>query len=186
MVGEEGFFKGIENRIATSVVSENFERSTLDKAIAKDDVQTLRLLMKKPRWEKGDIFEASYLLTANEAKLWDLDAWERYIGGKFFVWLREFLSVEEEIINYQNFLKDNDVNISADALGSLEQSRLLMENINKSGIDCFSYVTRTSLSIGGTGFRTLTTNNYELIYPQQTTNVQQNERKGILSNLTGR
>jgi hypothetical protein len=183
MIGEEGFFKGLEQKIAGSVITENYERSTMDKVTAKDEVASLRALMKKKRWEKDDLFEASYLLTANEAKLWYLDEWERYIVGKFFVWLREFLSIEQTIISYQDSLDENKTEISPEAKQSLEQSRMLMENINKTGIDCYLYVARTSLSVNGRAFETLTSNTYEIVYPQDQSVVQQNEKKGMFGGV---
>ena len=94
----------IEEAIQRSFSNINTEKSFIDKMLAKDDVNSVRELIKKDRLSRSDMTELLYLLSSNETKLLNYGEWDRYVIMKFFVWIREFFKVNESLFDYKDEL----------------------------------------------------------------------------------
>jgi len=182
-----------EDRLAQSLFSGNAEKTFLDKILAKDDVQAIRELIRKPKLSRSELLELLYLISATESKLVNYSAWDRYVILKFFVWIREFVKIAELLYDYQDDLKEKE-NICIRCSGYIknekkykikclcekpvmyiltERTRKLLDNNErliehnaKFLIDLYLNIARTTLSLGGTGFLETLKNKYEISYPQ--------------------
>jgi len=187
---------GFEDQIGASLFKGNVEKSFVDKLLAKEDADTLRQLIKKPRLTRKDLLEILYLLSGNESKLVNYTEWDRYVVLKYFVWIREFVKVTEMMFDYwerlkkaklpEELLKKAEANEGwvnpedvesaevSDNLSKedkltwimLDNNQRLMEHNVKFLIDLYMNIARTSLSIGATGFLELLTSKFEMMYPQ--------------------
>jgi len=83
----------LEDNITKGIFSGQAEKTFIDKLFAKEDVEKIRELIKKPKLTRSELLELLYLISANEAKLVNYSGWDRYIALKFFVWIREFIKV---------------------------------------------------------------------------------------------
>jgi hypothetical protein len=81
------------------------------------------------------------------------------------------------MLKYMDDVEIGKVKISANAKKSLEQSIRIWESDLKAAIDCYLYGSRSSLSVGGTGFNAVTRQSFEVIYPQEKQPVE--EKKGL-------
>lgn len=89
-----------ENQLAGQIYQQNQEKSYMDKILSSKDVKEIRDIIKKPKLSRSDISELLYLISSNEAKLYNFDSWHRYVILKMFVWIREFIKVFELLFDY--------------------------------------------------------------------------------------
>jgi len=183
---------GFEDQVGASLFRGNAEKTFIDKILAKEDADAIRQLIKKPRLTRVDLLEILYLLSGNESKLVNYKEWDRYVILKYFVWVREFVKVTEMLFDYWERMKKSKLPKSllekSEKNGGwvetidvenctelneedkytwimLDNNQRLMEHNVKFLIDLYMNISRTSLSVGGTGFIELITNKFEMNYP---------------------
>jgi hypothetical protein len=192
-----------EQQLEKSLFKSNPEKSFVDKILAREDVNVLRSLIRKPRLTRQDLLEALYLLGGNEGKLVNYNEWDRYVILKFFVWIREFVKVTEMLFDYWENLKARmlpglsteewmteskveKLNLTDDQKMTwhmLDNIQKMMEHNVKFVIDLYMNIARTSLSKDGTAFKEILNNRYEMVYPQGIPGqiaTQQPQRGGFL------
>jgi len=186
---------GIEEGIQKSIFSGNQERTAIDKVLAKDDINALRDLIKKPELTRSEILEILYLLSAAEAKLHNYSDWDRYIILKFFVWIRELVKIYERLIDYEDWLKEQEktcrvcglqiapviggktapctcdtpkpcFKLTERSIRLFKNNKLSMQHDIKFLVDLYVNIARSSMSVGGAGFLELLKNKFEIVYPQ--------------------
>lgn len=160
----------IEDQLQQSLFKRDSERTFIDKVLAKEEVDRIRELVKKPKLARNEMLELLYLVGGNEAKLLNYSDWDRYLMNKFFVWLREFVKILEMFFDYREYLegkekKDKNFKLSSRFRKILDNNQALLEHQVKFLIDLYLNVGRTSLSVGATGFMELLTNKFEMAYP---------------------
>jgi hypothetical protein len=151
-----------------SIFTPRTETSLIDKVISRENIARIEELVRKPNWKYEDVNTALYLLTAEETKLLNLTQYERYLLGKFYAWIREFVKFVDDLI------KQKEKAMQENLLTS-EMIETLDKTINKSIdnvrflIDVFLYISRSSLSINAKAFEELLKNRfeYEYSYPTQ-------------------
>lgn len=160
-----------EKALEQSMFQPNSEKTFIDKLLAKDDVNALRELVKKPKLTRQDLLEILYLLTSAESKLLNFGEWDRYVILKFFVWLREFVQVCEEIYDYQDrrekYIEEGKFERDVIVEELFETATLRMQHCAKFLIDLYLNINRTSLSLGGSAFKDMLNNKYEVSYTGQ-------------------
>lgn len=93
-----------EQALERQIFSQQSEKTFIDKILAKEDVNAIREIIKKPKLTRSDVLEVLYLLSGTESKLLNYGEWDRYVILKFFVWIREFVKVAELLYDYQEAL----------------------------------------------------------------------------------
>lgn len=86
---------GIEESLQQQLFAQSVEKSSVDKLLGKEEIEKVRLLVKKDKLTRKDLKDVLYLINSAEAKLYNLSAWERYIVTKYYVWVREFFKLAE-------------------------------------------------------------------------------------------
>lgn len=170
----------IEEEIQKGFFSGSRERSFVDKVLAKDDVNDIRELIKKPELSRQELLEILYLISGSEAKLLNYSEWDRYIILKFFVWIREFIKICEILFDYEDYLKHHDKQLSPRTRRLLNNNKMLLQHNAKFLIDLYLNIARTSMSVGASAFVELLKNKYEVIYPQQQQTTEVKEKTGLL------
>lgn len=154
-----------EQNLQNSMFQGNREKTFIDKIFAKDDVNKLQELIKKPKLKREELLELLYLLSSVESKLLNYGEWDRYVILKFFVWVREFVKIAELLYDYRDDLKKRKgFVLSKRAKQLLENNERLIEHNAKFLIDLYLNIGRTTLSLGGTGFLETLKNKYEMAY----------------------
>lgn len=177
----------IEEAIQKSLFSKQSEKTFLDKILARQDVDNIREIIKKPKLTREDLLELLYLLSGTEAKLLNYGEWDRYILLKFFVWIREFIKIAELLYDYQDDLdtkrKKKEFTITKRTEQLLKNNERLIEHNAKFLIDLYFNIARTTLSLGATGFREALTSKFEMSYPQMQQQATQQNNQNL--NLMG-
>lgn len=170
----------IEEQIARQMFNPNAEKTFIDKVLARQDVEKIRELIKKPNLSREELLDILYNVAGTEAKLVNYGEWDRYVMNKFFVWLREFVKLAEQLFDYIDFLeKDEKYNVSHRGEILLQACRNLLEHNCKFLIDLYLNIARTSMSLGATAALELMRNKYEIAY-QGMHPPAQPESKGFL------
>lgn len=160
-----------EQALANSIFYNTGEKTFIEKILSRQDVQEVRELIKKPRLKREDLLELLYMLSSIESKLWNYSEWDRYIMAKYFVWIREFVAVCEQLFDYKEDLskkeKQGKIKLSERTIKIFENNMRLMEHNIKFLVDLYFNLGRTTLSLGATGFLEILKNKYEIHYPTQ-------------------
>lgn len=178
---------GYEQRLGNYLFAGNVEKSFIDKVTAKADVEEIKELMQKDDLERTDLLRLLYLLSAIEIKLCNFGDWDRYLQGKFFAWIRDFVASTELLFDYQDKIKKKEVMVNSNTSIMLDNIRKKMLHNVKFLCDVYLYLGRSTLSLSAVGFDTLTSNRYEYAYPGQYQAPQSESKKGLFNiNLGGR
>lgn len=166
------------NKLNEVLFNRQHERTFVDKVLDRQDVERIRELMRKEDLSRDELLELLYLLAGIEVKLVNMGEWDRYLLGKYFAWIRDFVSVAETIFDYVE-----DPSIEVD-----EETKKLLENIKKNvmhavkfNADVYLYLMRSTLSLGGAAFDTLTKARFEYHYPDSSKETQQPQQKSFFS-----
>lgn len=154
-----------------SLYSRDNEKTFLDKILARNEVDAIRELIKKPRLSRSEMLEVLYLIGGTEAKLMNLSSWDRYVLLKFYVWIREYLKVLELFFDYRETLekkKEHGAVVLSDRCKQmLDNNERHLEHNVKFLVDLYLNIGRTSLSLGGTAFLEPLKNKFEVHYPHE-------------------
>lgn len=91
-----------EQALQQAIFSNKAEKTFIDKLLAKDDSNRVRELISKKSLTRQNLLELLYLLSSTESKLLNYGAWDRYIILKYFVWIRQFIKICENLFDYQD------------------------------------------------------------------------------------
>ena len=164
-----------ENAIEQSLFRGASEKTFIDKILAKDDVNALRELVKKPRLNRQDLLDILYLLSSAESKLLNYGEWDRYVILKFFVWIREFVEAAELLYDYvddrekriKSSIPSEMIVENVEVSQLLDNARRRLEHSVKFLIDVYLNINRTTLSLGASGFKEILNNKFEINYSGQ-------------------
>jgi len=181
------------------------EKTFIDKILAREDVNAIKILIKKNNLTREELLEILYLVVGTESKLLNYGEWDRYVILKFFIWLREFVKVTEILFDYIDYIerKSNEcqkchklVKGVKDACKCKEPRILfhvqhrtkvlignimrMMEHNVKFLIDLYLNIGRTSLSVGATGMLEILKNKYEVDYRNTAPMTQPQQGGGFL------
>ena len=155
---------GYEQQLAGYLHGGTVEKTFVDKTLAKDEVNEIKELMMKPSLNREDLLKLLYLLAGNEVKLLNFGEYDRYLLGKFFAWVRDFVSCSEILFDYKDRVDGGKVKISPLAKQALLNSEKMLLHDIKFVIDVYCYLGRSTLSLGAAAFDTLTSQRFEYAY----------------------
>jgi hypothetical protein len=170
----------IEEAIGRNLFSGQHEKTFIDKVLARKEVEKIRELVKKTNLTRSELLELQYSVAGVEAKLANYGEWDRYVMNKFYVWLREFVKLAEQLHDYIDYLdKTPDYNITPRGELLLNNCRMLIEHNCKFLIDLYLNIARTSMSLGATGFLESMRNKFEIAYEGKAFG-KQDEARGFM------
>ena len=140
--------------------------------------------MKKDKLTYEDINQLLYLLTSDEAKLLNLKEYDRYILGKFYTWIREFVKILEEIYKLKQQLKEGKL-VDKETEESLQKTEQIMIHNVKFLVDVFLFLSRSSLSINAKAFVEFLKQKFEYEYKGSEVEMPQ-EKRELKLNIFGR
>jgi len=200
----------VEADIQRGMFGRNSEKTFIDKILSRQDVESIRELIKKPKLTREDVLEILYLISGVESKLLNYDEWDRYVILKYFVWVREFAKVTEHIFDLEDDLKEKTRTCknckgkkepkkseSVCSCGNFEPmfmmtdrtKKMLLNNARhiehnlKFLVDLYLNIGRTSLSVNATGIMEILKNKYEISYPQAQINANNQDLGGSFLRL---
>lgn len=170
----------IEGAIRHQMYGQNPEKTYVDKLLDRKDVEKLEQLMMKEDLTREDLLKLLYMLSGIEIKLANLSEWDRYILGKYFTWIREFVKISEFLFDYMEKLDKEQFPKDGQVMQTLEEVKKMQLHDVKFSVDVFLYIARSTLSIKGAAFDSLSTNRFDYQYntPPQAVQPAQPQKKG--------
>jgi len=157
---------GYENWLGQNAFRAPMERTFIDKILSRKDVEQMMQLIMKEDLTRQDLMRLLNMLTATELKLANFGEYDRYLVGKYYTWVRDLVKVAEFLYDYvdkidtYHFSPEGTIEIK----DTLEQVKKMMLHDVKFSADIFLYLVRSSLSISGLAFDTLSKQRYEYEY----------------------
>lgn len=176
----------LEQQLSDQIYQSTSDRSSIDKVLARTDAEEIKNIMAKETLTRKEISLLLYLMVSNELKLLNFSEQDRYLSGKFYVWVRQFAQLTEQIYDYSTKVESmsekelNMAGIDKDVFEMLKQIRDRFVHMVKFLADIYLYLNRSTMSYEASGFNTLTTQRTEMIYPQQQF-VDPVKKQGMLS-----
>lgn len=170
--------ESFEEQIAKQMmITSNQEKSFIDKLTAKEDVMRMREIHKEMKLNREQVMEMLQIITGNEAKFLNFDAFERWVFARYFLKISESFQIDDSIWDlYEIILKETE---DKEVLRIWEENIDWVNRTSKSFVNNFQWLTRSGMSIGGVGFDKVLKNRFELSYPG---NMKSLEKKpGLLS-----
>ncbi len=181
--------------------SGNSEKSFIDKTLARSDIDEIKEIMKKPDLERTDLLQLLYLLAGSEIKLVNFGEFDRYLLGKYYAWIRDFVAAAENLYDVEtDFVKFKTDCLKKATEGKkagkekvlnhtqemLKGSKKKLLHDIKFLVDIFFYLSRSTLSLEGAAFDTITKQRYEYYYPNQSQQLSQEPKRSAFNINMGR
>lgn len=153
-----------ESTLRQAVFNNGYEKTNYDKTLSKDEVFRLREIVRKEVFNIADIQECQNILVSTEVKLTNFDDWDRYIVGKYYIWLSEFAKRYSKSLRAKKFYDE----ITSELSDRTKKARIEIEKeyaeTYKLMVHVYCYLIRSPLSIGGTLINRFTTQRQEIEY----------------------
>lgn len=157
-----------------SIFTLQSDLSLADKLLGKETIKQIKFIMDKEDLDYSDISSLLYLITTDEAKLLNLSGYERYILGKFYTWIREFVKILEDLYTFKKHFFEK---MTEKEKETFEQIRKIMIHNTKFLIDVFLYLSRSTLSINAKAFEEFLKQKFEYEYRQPEIKIPHTEEK---------
>jgi hypothetical protein len=172
-----------DNNLNALLYKSEMEKTFIDKILDRQDYGRLQEIMKKEDLTSDDLSELLYLVAGIGVKLANYSEWDRYLLGKFYAWIRDFVTLCNEIVEYKNDAEDSEKGLITGQVINQELitvlARIKKYNVHNTKFltDVFMYLSNSTLSVTGVGFDTLTKARFEYAYDQQEPSYKQPEKQ---------
>lgn len=158
----------ISDALNRSMLKQDYERSYIDKLLAKEDIASVRNILKKETLNREDMLEVNDYIVSMESKLLNLGERERYVLNKYYVWINYIMGIFEVLFDYDDKLKKNEEN-KLDSnynriIEHLEMSKKNTSNMLKMMFNVYLLIARTSLSAKGKTIGDFSSNKFDINY----------------------
>lgn len=170
-----------EQYLSQSLYGGQQEKTFIDKTLARSDVNEIKDIMEKEDLTRKDLLKLLYLLSGTEIKLVNFGDYDRYLQGKFYAWIRDFVASAESLYDYKQEINKGNIKVNNNTKKMLENIRVKMLHNIKFLCDVYLYLSRSTLSLEATAFDTITKNRYEYYYPGQQPYAPQEQKRGFFN-----
>lgn len=161
----------IEEAIAKKMSSINIDDKTfIDKVLGREDIREIKRIINKEVLTSKDISQLLYLVNSAEQKLYNFSEDERKVVGKFFVWLREVAVQHKHLYEYEEQLKNCTSKTDETTKKILDDMKKKLTHCVTFMADVLFFMCRSSLSVGGVGFKEVLKNKFEIVYGSEEKN----------------
>jgi len=153
-----------QKELQQSIYSNASEKTSQDQVLSREEVMNLRSLISKEFLCSDDINSIQNILVSNEIKMTNFTDREKYVIGKYFVWVSEYakryikaLSANYFYSKYTGKLTDNTKNGRKEIEKDYSSTYRLL-------VHTYCYLIRSPLSVKGALVNRFTTNTQEINY----------------------
>ena len=93
-----------EQSLGNNIFAPEHEKTFIDKVLGRREVEELKTIMERDELSRSDLNKLLYLLSSVEIKLVNFGEWDRYLLGKFYAWIRDFVATLEILFDYQEMI----------------------------------------------------------------------------------
>lgn len=160
---QQSLFGGTEKALSEITVGNPAAKTYSDKVLGIEDVNKMEMLVKKEVLTINDYNQFGYLLNSVEIKLVNFSDTTRYYCGKYTTWIQDLLEIcTTHLMNVDIISKkERTTELTIKALNQITE---IQERAFKKLAGNYLFWIRSSLSLGGGAFDSLTTNKIEQQY----------------------
>ena len=152
-------FNGFEKQLGQATFGEGGEKTKMNQILSQLEIDRLRELVTKDLLEVNEVDEILNILVSTELKLTNFNENDRYILGKYLLWVSEYGKRYSRAIRTRDYYKAQwtfltprtksmRIDIEKDYAGTFKQA-----------VHTYCFLARSPLSIGGTLIDRLTSSN---------------------------
>jgi len=160
----ENTFNGFEGQLGKATFNDGGEKTRMDKVLSQSEVDRLREIITKDLFEVEEVDEIMNILVSTELKLTNFNENDRYILGKYLLWVSEYGKRYSRAIRTRDYYKrqwtfltertrNMRIDIEKDYAGTFKQA-----------VHTYCFLARSPLSIGGSLIDRLTSDKREMKY----------------------
>lgn len=161
-----------EKSLQQSMFRGKNEKTFIDKILSNKQSEELKTLMEKEDLTRSELLKLLYMLTETEIKLLNFNEYDRYLLGKYLVWIREVVHIAEFFhefkVNFEEMVKAGKYKTHGENIKDMLDSinSMILHGV-KFQANIYLYLMRSTLSIGAKAFSDIGTNKYEYEYNQK-------------------
>lgn len=155
---------GFEQRLNQATFGSDYEKTRYDKLLSQSEMQRLREIVSNETLGINEISEVINILVSTEVKLTNFNDNDRYVLGKYLIWVSEYgkryaksIRAKEEIIKNWGNMSDRHKKIR-------NQIEIDYAEAFKQAVHTYCFLARSPLSIGGSLIEKLTVDRSEMEY----------------------
>ena len=174
----------IEQYLGNEMFARNYERTSVDKPLAKEDVQRVKELMKKQHLSKEELTEVYHHVSTTEIKLLNFGVNDKYQLTECIITMDSIFNAAMQIYDiYETLPQTPSSDIEKQTKELWMQNRTLGERCVRTLLTHYLYMSRGTLSLDGVGFDKVITSRHEIVYPVP--GAQESPRPGFFDFLRG-
>jgi hypothetical protein len=139
----------------------NYEKSYLDKPLAKEDASRVLDLMKKPHLSKEELTTVFHHVSTIEQKLLNFEENDKYVLTECVIFMEHLYRVAIQIYEIEEKTYNDDPYVKQLWLTNKHKSESNVRTL----FTLYLNMARGTLSLGGVGFDKVITNRFEYVYP---------------------
>jgi len=153
-----------EGKLNNAVFTTDHEKTRYDKLLAQSEMQRLRELISQDNLTINGINEVLNILVSTEVKLTNFNENDRYVLGKYLIWVSEYgKRYSKSIRAQQQFIKMWG-SMSKRHKELRKQIEIDYSETFKQAVHTYCFLGRSPLSISGSLIKTMTTDRSEMEY----------------------
>lgn len=157
-------FQGFENQLTEATFAKDYEKTKYDKLLAQSEMQRLRILVSKELFSINDISEIMNILVSTEVKLTNFNDLDRYVLGKYLIWVTEYAKRYSQAIRAKEQYEEMWEKLTPRHKELRIEIEKLYAETFKQAVHTYCFLARSPLSIGGSLVKTMTTDRSEMEY----------------------
>lgn len=153
-----------QNNLQSAVFTPNYEKTTQDQILSKEEVLKLRELIGHDTLSLKDINTIQNILVSNEIKMTNFSDREKYVIGKYFIWVSEYAKRYCKALSAKDFYSKYKGVLSSKTREVRVEIEKDYSNTYKLLVNTYCYLIRSPLSVKGALVNRFTTNSQEITY----------------------
>ena len=161
-----------QQELQQAVYTPSLERTGQDQILSKEEVIRLREIVSKDFLNLADINAIQNILVSNEIKMTNFTDREKYVIGKYFIWVSEYAKRYSKALSAKQFYekyKGKTTDRTKEARREIEKD---YASQYKALVHTYCYLIRSPLSVKGALVNRFTSTRQELVYSGQVPNQQ--------------
>lgn len=154
-------------QLQQAVYNSNPEKTSQDQILSKQEVLRLRELVGKDSLNQSDINTIQNILVSNEIKMTNFNDREKYVIGKYFIWVSEYAKRFSKALSAKQFYEKYDGKLTQRTREARQEIEKDYSNTYKLLVHVYCYLIRSPLSVKGALINRFTTNSQEIKYSGQ-------------------
>lgn len=156
--------QGFEQKLGNAAYSQDHEKTRYDKLLAQSEMQRLRELVSEEKLTINGINEILNILVSTETKLTNFNDNDRYVLGKYLIWISEYGKRYAKAIRAQEQFQKMWGTMSRRHKELRKQIEIDYSESFKQAVHTYCFLGRSPLSIGGSLIKTMTVDRSEMEY----------------------